>query len=44
MVHLSKPELELTRVPKATPVRRKAVGSKLGIVSERIVAEPVGER
>jgi hypothetical protein len=44
MVHLYKPEPDLTRIkPKASPVCREAVGSKLGELSERIATEPVGE-
>ena len=43
MVHPCKPELELTRIAKATPVRRMAVGSKSELKSERIGTEPVGE-
>lgn len=35
--------VDSVNAPKATPVRRKAVDSKLGMLSERIVPEPVGE-
>lgn len=44
IVHLFKPELGMTRIiPKAFPVCRMAVSSKLDMLSERIVPEPVGE-
>ena len=43
-VHLNKSGLDLTRSnPKASPVRRKAVGSKLVLQSERIGTETIVE-